>query len=198
MSQTNLNYLSFQDVIFCGEFGFMEKIGILGKTARTLRDLKRARSKKKGDAAGGSSHGHLHPGNILVSPSLKKINIQDFGFLFLKKYLSLVADYSNKSIYTPPEKLVSKGATVENPTESTDVYSLGIMLWEVLAGEKAFNGMSLKEVKSDIIEKNLRPELKESWDPKFCELLQNCWNSRPESRPDLLEISTKLESMANQ
>lgn len=64
-----------------------------------------------------------------VDVSKTKIKIMDLGFSFLKKYCSLLAGYSNKSAYTPPEHLLAKGLVVENPTEAGDVYSFGLTLW---------------------------------------------------------------------
>ena len=90
----------------------------------------------------GYSHGHLHPGNILVNSSKSKVRITDIGLTFLKKYCSHLIGYTNKSAYTPPEKLTSKGSVVEQANESSDVYSIGLMLWEVYAKEKPFGEIS--------------------------------------------------------
>lgn len=77
----------------------------------------------------GYHHGHLHPANLLVDKACTKVRITDLGFSNLKKYVSLLSKYTNKSAYTCPEKLASKGHVVENADQSTDVYSFGMMLW---------------------------------------------------------------------
>lgn len=82
----------------------------------------------------GYAHGHLSSSNILVSPAdqvdrdCRQITITDWGFLSLKTYSSMLADYVNKDRFTPPELLLVKGKAVKKPTHKADVYSLGFVL----------------------------------------------------------------------
>ena len=82
----------------------------------------------------GYAHGHLSSSNVLVGPGeqvdrdCRQITITDWGFLSLKSYSSMLADYANKDRYTSPELLVVKGKAVKKPTHKADVYSLGFLL----------------------------------------------------------------------
>lgn len=53
----------------------------------------------------------------------------DYSFYSLKKYVSLLNGYTNKSQYTAPEKLFLKGMVVEGADEASDCYSLGMIFW---------------------------------------------------------------------
>lgn len=81
------------------------------------------------------SHGHLCPSNILVDTEMKKVIIQDFGFLNCKAYVSMVGNsqnkedvYENKDKYTAPENLTQKGNSVKKPTHKADIYSLSVIM----------------------------------------------------------------------
>lgn len=74
-------------------------------------------------------HGHLCPNNIICSDLFTNMKITDWGFHFLKKYVSLLGKYSNKDQFTPPETLKRKGHTSDNPTQAADIYSFGFVVW---------------------------------------------------------------------
>jgi serine/threonine protein kinase len=81
------------------------------------------------------SHGHLCPSNIMVDSDMKKIILQDFGFLNCKAYVSMVGNshnkedvYENKDRYTAPENLTQKGNSVKKPSHKADIYSLAMIL----------------------------------------------------------------------
>lgn len=57
--------------------------------------------------------------------------IVDLGFIPLKKYFSLTIGYTNKSYYTAPEIISERGKIVNNPTLEGDVYSFGMILYEL-------------------------------------------------------------------
>lgn len=97
------------------------KLGLMCLVAKEMQTLLKAGK--------GYHHGHLHPDNLLTNKSCTKVRITDLGLGNLKKYVSLLTKYTNKSAYTCPEKLTAKGHVVENPDQSTDVYSFGMILW---------------------------------------------------------------------
>lgn len=58
----------------------------------------------------------------------------DLGLYFFKKYIGMVSagmadHYTNKSRYSPPEVLASKGQIIDKPNESGDVYSFALIAW---------------------------------------------------------------------
>ena len=76
---------------------------------------------------------------------------------------------------------------------SADVYSYGIMLWEMCCLKKPFKGMTKDEHASLVIHKGFRPKISSvpgSDDLKH--LIQASWSSEAEDRPTFREIRRSL------
>lgn len=117
---------------------------------------------------------------------------------FLKKYASLLAGYANKSCYTAPEKLVSRGNVIEAPSPEADVYSFALVLWyppltrQLLAQEQPFPDLPLAELQVLVLEKKARPKLDAEWPPRLSSLLRRCWDQDPSARPTIGEVAEQL------
>jgi len=75
---------------------------------------------------------------------------------------------------------------------TADIYSYGILLWEVLSFEKAYWDLSLDEHKSLAIEGNERPKLSRHWSVLISDLLQACWNPDAVQRPAAKQVHKSL------
>ena len=70
-----------------------------------------------------------------------------------------------------------------------DIYSLGIMLWEIWYGQQAFSKIVFLELEDffrKVVDSGCRPEhLEDHMDPPPCwqELMKDCWQPMPEKRP---------------
>ena len=87
--------------------------------------------------------------------------------------------------YLAPELLSGCGSY----SQATDVYAIGIILWEISSGENPFG-----EVDHDVqlalsIVKGLRPEITQDTPPFYRDLMQKCWHTDPTKRPTAQEIS---------
>lgn len=74
-------------------------------------------------------HGHLSPYNILLNDQLQ-VFISDLGQKKLKTFMGYKG-YINKSQYTAPELLEKRGNTTGQGTVKGDVYSFGMILWQI-------------------------------------------------------------------
>lgn len=82
----------------------------------------------------------------------------------------------------------------EHYDESADVYSFGIMLWEMCTLKKAFKGMTQEEHCDMVIVKGFRP--KSSAVPGSSELkdlIRACWEADASRRPTFTEILRSFE-----
>lgn len=86
-------------------------------------------------------HGHLTPYNILFDKNFK-VKISDLLFNSLKKLASFNGEYVGVSQYTAPECLKLSGLVVKKPECSCDVYSFGMILWEIMTEKIPFQNFS--------------------------------------------------------
>ena len=96
-------------------------------------------------------HRDLKPQNIMIEDN-GEVKITDFGIAMALNNTQLTQTNSvmGSVHYLPPEQASGKGATVKS-----DIYSLGIMLFELLTGSLPFKGdnaveIAFKQIKDDI------------------------------------------------
>ena len=81
-------------------------------------------------------------------------------------------------------------------TEKADVFSFGVILWELATRKPPYYGIDGTEVSKKVIKEDMRPKINERECPKpFLELMQLCWDRNPENRPFFDEVIDKLETM---
>lgn len=83
-------------------------------------------------------------------------------------------------------------------SEKVDVFSFGIVLWEILSGERAFSNMSEEQHLNMVVNGQERPKLKEDWPSEVKDLLQRCWSFFPNARPSMLVVENGLNFMVSQ
>jgi serine/threonine protein kinase len=70
----------------------------------------------------------------------------------------------------------------------TDIYSFGLMLWELVTNQPLFPGFRGKTAKSAITKyvcSGHRPPLSAGWPRSLQTMLSNCWHSDPTQRPKI-------------
>ena len=76
---------------------------------------------------------------------------------------------------------------------SADVYSMGIMLWEMLKMEKPFAGLNKKTHHEFVVVSAGRPQIDESWSKSLQGLINSCWNQDLTKRPSAARASNILK-----
>ena len=129
-------------------------------------------------------HRDLKSLNVLINDA-NQIKIADFGWTRTK------AKWMTKKIgtyqYMAPEVINSN-----KYSEKADVYSYGIILWEIAAREAPYKHLKGHKVSIEVTSKNLRPKIPQNCPENFARLMKKCWNVSPFKRPSFRDIIREL------
>ncbi|CAB4574982.1 MAG: protein kinase [Actinobacteria bacterium] len=127
----------------------------------------------------GLVHRDIKPGNLLITPD-GTVKITDFGIARLADQVPLTAtgQVMGTVQYLAPEQAGGKPAS-----PATDIYSLGIVAYEALAGKRPFRGESQVAIAMAQI-KETPPELPSSIPEPVRRLVMSCMAKKPEGRPE--------------
>ncbi|EXX55490.1 Tpk1p [Rhizophagus irregularis DAOM 197198w] len=130
-------------------------------------------------------HRDLHNGNILKFSS--KTNITDMGLCRPAYYNKLDNKIYGVLPYIAPEIL--RG---QNYTKATDVYSFGIIMYEVISGLPPYHDVSHDESLAIKICLGLRPRFNIKVPQLIVHLIKKCLDANPLNRPIVNEIANIL------
>jgi serine/threonine protein kinase len=128
--------------------------------------------------AAGLVHRDIKPGNLLITPD-GRVKITDFGIARIADQVPLTAtgQVMGTVQYLSPEQASGKSAS---PT--TDVYSLGIVAYESLAGRRPFTGESQVAIAMAQINE-IAPDLPSTVSEPVRNLVFACLAKNPADRP---------------
>jgi serine/threonine protein kinase len=91
--------------------------------------------------------------------------------------------------------------------EKADIYSFGILLWQIGTGKLPFAGFSLEKLVIQVIQGGLRPEIggngnrigksKVEIDPIIADICQWCFHSESARRPSATELLETFSTIIN-
>ncbi|OWF45417.1 Fibroblast growth factor receptor [Mizuhopecten yessoensis] len=95
--------------------------------------------------------------------------------------------------WLPPECIETR--TTLDATEKTDVWSFGIVLWEIFTiGETPFADVRSANLLPHL-KKGERPPAPEYADQKMYGTMKKCWHETPKKRPSFAKIRAELETL---
>eukprot|EP01094_Clydonella_sp_ATCC50884_P016703 TRINITY_DN2785_c0_g1_i1.p1 TRINITY_DN2785_c0_g1~~TRINITY_DN2785_c0_g1_i1.p1 ORF type:complete len:1023 (-),score=383.18 TRINITY_DN2785_c0_g1_i1:159-3227(-) len=79
-----------------------------------------------------------------------------------------------------------------------DIYSLGVVLWEIWTQKPPFEGIPAAQVANKACKEGLRPEIPEAAPVIWKELMEQCWDASPEARPSASHVLGQLKSLSDE
>lgn len=135
-------------------------------------------------------HRDLKPENILIDSTYTVVKVADFG-------LSLVKDHSStereemKKIRGSPAFMSPEALQGEELTIKTDVYSFGMILWELITGKSPYENLEIEcfeQLIEEICDKGTREIIPASCPLPVKQLITASWQDNPSNRPNFLQI----------
>ena len=77
-------------------------------------------------------------------------------------------------------------------SKAGDVYSFGIVVWRVVCEKIPWDGVSIYDVFDLVVEGN-HPGPAEEIPPLYREIVEQCWDQLPDSRPDFAYLLKSLK-----
>src|SRR5579859_2365870 len=137
----------------------------------------------------GVIHRDLKPANIMLD-GLGKVRINDFGLAGIAANMQGADVRAGTPAYMAPEQL-----TGTEVTSKSDIYALGLVLYEILTGKRAFEAATLPELirKRNQLEITKPSELVRDLDPILEQLILRCLNRDAANRPSsALQVAAAL------
>ncbi|KAI9395496.1 hypothetical protein POPTR_005G246500v4 [Populus trichocarpa] len=141
----------------------------------------------------------LHQNNI-VHRDLKSANllmdengvakVADFGVARVQDQTGVMTAETGTYRWMAPEVIEHKPYD-----HKADVFSFGIVLWELLTGKLPYEHLSPLQAAVGVVQQGLRPSIPSHSHPKLAELLERCWQQDPSLRPDFSEIVELLQQL---
>ncbi|KAL9395159.1 hypothetical protein Peur_014444 [Populus x canadensis] len=141
----------------------------------------------------------LHQNNI-VHRDLKSANllmdengvakVADFGVARVQDQTGVMTAETGTYRWMAPEVIEHKPYD-----HKADVFSFGIVLWELLTGKLPYEHLSPLQAAVGVVQQGLRPSIPSHSHPKLAELLERCWQQDPSLRPDFSEILQLLQQI---
>ncbi|CAL9132854.1 unnamed protein product [Musa acuminata var. zebrina] len=141
-------------------------------------------------------HFDLKCDNLLVNlkdQSRPICKVGDFGLSKIKRNTLVSGGVRGTLPWMAPELLNGSSNKV---SEKVDVFSFGIVMWEILTGEEPYANMHYGAIIGGIVNNTLRPPVPATCDPEWRKLMELCWAPDPAQRPSFTQIAGRLRSMS--
>ena len=150
----------------------------------------------------GIVHRDVKPDNVVRERDSDRVVLTDFGIAgILESGTETISRLTQQGQllgdprYTSPEQLLG-----ESVTDESDVYSLGVMGYELLTLKAPYEGTTSVQLVTAHLKKEPIPllSLRPDADPFLAELLERCLSKNPLHRPRASEVAKALERVTEE
>ncbi|GMY11146.1 serine/threonine-protein kinase sty17 [Fagus crenata] len=137
-------------------------------------------------------HRDLKTANLLMDEN-EVVKVADFGVARVQTQSGVMTAETGTYRWMAPEVIEHKAYD-----HKADVFSFGIVLWELLTGELPYSHLTPLQAAVGVVQKGIRPTIPKNTYPRLTELLERCWQQDAAQRPDFSEITEILQHIADE
>ncbi len=137
----------------------------------------------------GVLHRDLKPSNVMID-GRGRVRITDFGLAVASGARIEQGETSGTPAYMAPEQLEGRGSSVQS-----DLYALGLVLYEISTGRKAFDGATFEELRRKHTQEppKVPSKFMAGFDPAVERVILKCLEKDPRLRPSsALQVASAL------
>ncbi|EXX63133.1 uncharacterized protein OCT59_023769 [Rhizophagus irregularis] len=137
----------------------------------------------------GIIHRDLHSGNVLIHQN--SVKLSDFGLSKRIESLNTKSNLFGIYSYIDPKKF-----SIESPyilDEKSDVYSIGVLLWEISSGHPPFEDIEQYALMLKVLQ-GIREKPIPDTPTEYVDLYTECWDGEPDKRPVMSEVVIRLKN----
>ncbi|KAG5178782.1 kinase-like domain-containing protein, partial [Tribonema minus] len=139
---------------------------------------------------------------VIIHRDLKSLNV-----LIDEAWVCKVTDFglSRFKATSESERMTGQAGTYhwmspevinsQHYTEKADVFSFGIIMWEIYTRNIPYDGMQPVQVVAAVITRRERPRLPAACPAPLAQLIQQCWQHDPSVRPSFDDVVRRLERL---
>ncbi|RZC89074.1 hypothetical protein C5167_030767 [Papaver somniferum] len=138
-------------------------------------------------------HRDLKSSNLLVDKNWN-VKVGDFGLSKLK-HQTFLSTLTGKGT---PQWMAPEVLRNERSDEKSDVYSYGVVLWEIATQKIPWDNFNSMQVIGAVGFMDQRPDIPKEMDPPWVSIIESCWHSDPKCRPTFQELLEMLKDLQRQ
>uniref|UniRef100_A0A0E0FD96 non-specific serine/threonine protein kinase n=1 Tax=Oryza meridionalis TaxID=40149 RepID=A0A0E0FD96_9ORYZ len=138
-------------------------------------------------------HRDLKSSNLLVDKNWT-VKVADFGLSRLKRETFL----TTKTGKGTPQWMAPEVLRNEPSDEKSDVYSYGVILWELVTQKIPWENLNSMQVIGAVGFMNHRLEIPSETDPQWTSLILSCWETDSQLRPSFQQLLERLRELQRQ
>lgn len=172
------------------KFNYMETLHLARSLASSLEYLH-----NRWDSNIHVIHRDLKPDNIGFTAE-GKLKLFDFGLCACVRTSSNRSDQYRLTGNTGTLRYMAPEVALGRQyNSSVDVYSFGVIVWQVLRSKVPFRDMGKKAYIQEVVVGGKRPALDRRWPQGFSQLLQKCWHEDKDARPTFSQVVAEVDHL---